>query len=281
VAIRNQIRPAIALASCFSSLACSTILGDGFEITDDASVPEMAETGGAAGDFSMPPPDAQPVQDSSAVADVKTASDAAISDSPVEPPRPDANPPRDAAAPTGHLVINEIDYDQPGTDNAEFVEIYNGTGATVSLAPLTLVLVSGATSQEYMSVPLAPAGDLPDGQYLVVCSRMVTVDVSALKLIGFGMNAIRNGAPDGVALVDRVQHKVLDALSYAGSITAATLTDVTGPVNLVEGTATSVVDSATANGSLVRKPNGHDTDNAAADWAFTPTPTPGAANVYQ
>jgi hypothetical protein len=281
VAIRDQLGPrAIVLVSCFASAACSTILGDEFEINDDAGTTEMVETGGAAGDVSMQI-EAGPAQDSSAFADIEPLSDAKTSEAPVEPPHPDAAPPRDAPAPTGHLVINEVDYDQPGADNAEFVEIYNGTGVTVSLASLTLVLVNGATNQEYMSIPLAPAGDLPDGQYLVVCSRMVTVDVAALKLVGFGMNAIQNGAPDGVALVDSVQHKVLDALSYAGSITAATLTDVTGPVNLVEGTPTPVLDSATANGSLVRKPNGHDSDNAAADWAFSPTPTPGAANVYQ
>jgi hypothetical protein len=275
----------LLLACCVESFACSTILGDDFEITSDSGEPGMVEMGGAAGDVSTAP-DASPPRDSGATTDAKVAFDTALSDARAESSRPDVSQPdadvrRDAAPPTGHLVINEIDYDQPGTDNAEFVEIYNGTGATVSLAPFTLVLVNGANNLEYMRVPLAPAGDLPDGQYLVVCSRMVTVDVSALKLIGFGMNSIQNGAPDGVALVDSVEHKVVDALSYAGSITAATLTDVTGPVNLVEGTPLTAVDSATANGSLVRKPNGRDTDDAASDWAFTPTPTPGAANVFQ
>ena len=31
-----------------------------------------------------------------------------------------------------HLVINEVDYDMLGTDNAEYVEIYNPTTAAVS-----------------------------------------------------------------------------------------------------------------------------------------------------
>jgi hypothetical protein len=41
----------------------------------------------------------------------------------------------------------------------------------------------------------------------------------------------------------------------------------------------AVVDSNTINGSLVRIPNGADTDNANTDWAFSATVTPGAANV--
>ena len=51
--------------------------------------------------------------------------------------------------------------------------------------------------------------------------------------------------------------------------------------DLVEGTplAATVADSNTVNGSLSRLPNRTDTNNAATDWAFTTTPTPGAANV--
>ena len=31
------------------------------------------------------------------------------------------------------LVINEIDYDQPGTDGAEFIELYNAGGGAADL----------------------------------------------------------------------------------------------------------------------------------------------------
>ena len=30
-----------------------------------------------------------------------------------------------------HLVLNEVDYDNVGADNREFVEVFNGTGAPV------------------------------------------------------------------------------------------------------------------------------------------------------
>ncbi len=72
---------------------------------------------------------------------------------------------------------------------------------------------------------------------------------------------------------------MLDALSYEGAITAATIGGAT--FNLVEGTAlpATVEDSTTVAGSLIRNPDGKDTDDAASDWAFTTTLTRGAANV--
>jgi hypothetical protein len=52
-----------------------------------------------------------------------------------------------------------------------------------------------------------------------------------------------------------------------------------GTVNLVEMTAATAIDDPAATASMVRIPNGTDTNNAAADWAMTTTLTPGAANV--
>ena len=52
-------------------------------------------------------------------------------------------------------------------------------------------------------------------------------------------------------------------------------------VSLVEGTVLPVDGRRQqhAAGSLCRLPNGNDTNNAATDWNFTTTSTPGAANV--
>ena len=51
--------------------------------------------------------------------------------------------------------------------------------------------------------------------------------------------------------------------------------------DLVEGTVlpVTVADSNTVAGSLVRSPDRSDTNNAATDWVFTTTVTPGTANV--
>jgi cysteine-rich repeat protein len=183
------------------------------------------------------------------------------------------------AAPVGGLVINEVDYDDSGTETNEFIELLNTSAAPIDLAGYALMLVNGADKKVYKTIDLSSLGTLAPGQYLVVASSKVTVPGSALKLL-FGQDTgnIQNGDPDGVALVDTTAGVLVDALSYGGSITAAVLPGV-GTVSLVEGTPTAAKDSNTITGSLSRLPNGVDTNNAATDWKFTKTPTPGAANV--
>lgn len=185
------------------------------------------------------------------------------------------------ANPVANLVVNEVDYDNPGSDFNEFIEIYNSGTTPVDLTGVLLSLVNGLTSTEYASIDLSSAGVLVPGGYLVVASAAVAVDPAA-KVILFpqASNNIQNGAPDGLALVDSINGILLDALSYEGGITAATVTGITGAVNLVEAPATPAVD-ANADGSLIRSPNGVDTDNAAADWVFTGFVTPGASNILQ
>lgn len=174
-----------------------------------------------------------------------------------------------------HLVINEIDYDQVGADMNEFVEVYNGTGSPVALTNLSLVFLDGANNNAYLTVSLG-SGTLPAGGYLVVGSATVTAPAPSIKITT--TTAMQNG-PDGVALVDLTSPStLLDALSYKGAITMANITGL-GVVSLVEGSPLATGDSTIKDGTLSRLPNGNDTNNAASDWAFSNTPTPGAANV--
>ena len=172
---------------------------------------------------------------------------------PDEPPPPPPPPPAEPAK----LVLNEVDYDQVGTDANGFVEIKNVGGSDADLANVDLVAVNGGDSSEYDRVALT--GTLAAGGHLEV----------AIEL--------QNGAPDGLALLDGTT--LLDAFSYEGAISAATIGGQT--YNLVEGTVlpAAVEDSNTVAGSLIRSPDGKDTNDAAADWAFTTTVTRGAANV--
>ena len=71
-----------------------------------------------------------------------------------------------------HLVLNEVDYDNVGADNREFVEVFNGTGASVDLGNKAVVLVNGGTGTEYARVALGPNCLAPD-QYLVVMDPLV------------------------------------------------------------------------------------------------------------
>jgi Lamin Tail Domain len=181
--------------------------------------------------------------------DITLTCEAAPDEQPPPPPPPPAENPK--------LVINEVDYDQVGADANGFVEIHNTGGAAADLTNVHLVAVNGGDGSEYDRVALT--GSLAAGGYLAV----------AIEL--------QNGAPDGLALLDGTT--LVDALSYEGAITAATIGGQT--YNLVEGTAlaATVADSNTVAGSLIRNPNGKDTNDAASDWAFTTTVTREAANV--
>jgi hypothetical protein len=189
------------------------------------------------------------------------------------------------SAGASHLVINEVDYDQVNTDNAEYIEIYNPTGAPISLNNVALVLINGSTNQAYplatSTIDLSPAGSIPALGYLVIAGANIAVSPPALKLDpGWTTDQVQNGSPDGIALVDTAAGTLIDALSYEGSITMAEVPGIANPVSLVEGTAlsTAVVDTNTGVGALCRSPNGKDTDAANADWKLCTTLTPGAAN---
>jgi hypothetical protein len=187
------------------------------------------------------------------------------------------------------LVINEVDYDQIGLDTNEFIEVFNPGPSHVPLSGIVLILINGATSppSPYNVIDLYPAEMLTVGQYLVVASNTVVVDPGA-RVIRFAAASdnVQNGAPDGILLGYCVTtptgttSQYIDGLSYEGAVAPVDLPPC-GTANLVEGTAlpVSVADSNTVAGSLSRIPNGSDTDDAATDWAFTTTPTPGTANV--
>ena len=192
-------------------------------------------------------------------------------------------------AATSALMINEIDYDQPSTDMTEYVELFNGTSSAYSLADLELVLVNGSgTPAEYRRVPLAPAGSIPAGGYLVIATSAVTVQSPGVRYTPPTaswptQDALQNGgttmspASDGILLVNTATMTIIDKLAYEGALTV-NLTGF-GSVSLVEGTMTSAVDDPAVARSLSRIPNGTDTNDAAADWAATTTITPGAPNV--
>jgi hypothetical protein len=185
-----------------------------------------------------------------------------------------------AAAGKG-LVINEIDYDNVGTDSNEYVEILNTGAMPIALANYSLVLVNGSNNMPYLTLSLASAGTLKPGQYLVVGSGTVMVPATALSVkFAAATNNVQNGSPDGALILNTATNTVVDALSYEGAITMAAIPGV-GTVSLVEGTLlpAATADSNTTDGSLCRMPDGSDTNDAATDWKFCTKLTPGAANA--
>jgi hypothetical protein len=182
---------------------------------------------------------------------------------------------------TTGLVINEVDYDQTGTDAASFIEIYNPTAQAVNLTDLAVVLVNGNNNAEYARFKLVDAGPaLAAGGYLVIGNATIagSVPPGTLTITASG-DFIQNGAPDGIALIDTAQKQLVDALSYEGSVTKAMITGFGGTVSLVEGPAFTTADTNDNLHSLSRIPNGVDTDMAATDWARTTSISPGEENM--
>lgn len=186
------------------------------------------------------------------------------------------------------IVINEINYDIPGTDNAEFVEIYNPGPNATNLNGVSLLLVNGnATPPAVYSPSTDLSGNtIPAGGYLVVGQANVTVAPGATKVTFAG--GVQNGggpgiaAPgDAVALFDTTEHILLDAVSYEAPVLMATISGASydlyeGPMppppNLVGE------DDLMPDKSVVRIPNGADTANDVNDFKVTSLLTPGAAN---
>ena len=164
------------------------------------------------------------------------------------------------------LLINELDYDQPGTDAREYVEIRNNGTAAVDLDPYTLRLVDGDAggSAVYTSVDL-PAVSLASGAYYVVCGNQTTVTECDLDG-GANTDFIQNGAPDAVGLVLGVD-TIVDAVSYEGTVPGYT-----------EGGGAPADSGSAQLQSISRSPAGTDTNDNATDFTLVCS-TPGAANA--
>ncbi|MBX3250553.1 MAG: lamin tail domain-containing protein [Myxococcales bacterium] len=186
----------------------------------------------------------------------------------------------------GGLVINEVDYDQPGTDTEEYIELYNASASPVRLEGLQVILV-GATGSIYRTIDLddADVASIPPGGYLLIHDGRVTPAPGTPEVIVpiVASGWIQNGGTrNGVALWNSETSTLLDAFAYGAMVSSGLSVTLGGmSYSLIEGTHTTARDVTTGSGdgSLSRIPNGIDTDNAADDWRFTRCLTPGFANV--
>ena len=172
-----------------------------------------------------------------------------------------------AAAPavSTTLVINEVDYDQPSTDTAEFLELKNVSGAALDLDPYAVQLINGNAggTTPYITIDLASVS-LAAGDHYVICANLANTANCDLD-VSPDTNLIQNGAPDAIAL--RRDGTLIDALSYAGNSAAPN----------IEGAGAAAESSSATDEGLSRCPDGADTDQNSADFVLRVI-TPGAAN---
>ena len=96
------------------------------------------------------------------------------------------------------IFINEVDADQASTDDAEFVELYDGGIGNSDLTGLVLVLVNGSDDLSYNAFDLDGQSTNGSG-YFVVCGDAATTANCDLD-VSPDTNLIQNGA-DAVALL--------------------------------------------------------------------------------
>lgn len=163
------------------------------------------------------------------------------------------------AAPDSTVFVNEVHYDNAGTDVDEFIEVAAPAGT--DLTGWSLVLYNGSGGAPYDTQDLSGTVADQQGGY-----GTVTVD--------YPSNGIQNGAPDGIALVHN--GALEQFLSYEGAMTA-----VGGPadgqisedIGVAETTATPLGFSLQLSGA----------GSAYGDfsWAAPAPATPGQPNTGQ
>lgn len=162
----------------------------------------------------------------------------------------------------GQLFINEIDYDQPGIDAAEFIELA-GPAGTYTNVVIDLINGTGGASYNTITIPSLTLSDESNGYgfYVIGVAAVTNVDNTPS---GF---TIQNGAPDGIQL--SVNGTIVDAVAYEGA-----MNDLAGnPMedvdsfgdDMYEGTENQSISHIGLDGS---------------PWVVT-TSTPGAINTGQ
>jgi hypothetical protein len=158
------------------------------------------------------------------------------------------------------LFINEIHYDNVGTDTGEAIEIA-GPAAT-NLTGWSLVLYNGADGLVYGTTALS--GVIPNQQ-----NGFGTLSFS------YPTNGIQNGTPDGLALVDPT-NTVIQFLSYEGTFTAQA-----GVANGLLSSDIGVAESGTTPIGYSLQLMGTGTSYADFSWSAAASNTFGSINTGQ
>jgi len=158
---------------------------------------------------------------------------------------------------TPTVFINEIHYDNAGTDTGEFVEIAGPAGT--SLTGYQILLYNGAGGAVYDTKNLT--GTIPD-------------QVNGFGTVAVATVGIQNGAPDGIALVRN--GTVLRFLTYEGTFVA-----VGGAANGMAGENIGVIEDGNGPVGESLRLAGAGTGYSDFAWQASAVASPGAVNQGQ
>jgi hypothetical protein len=192
------------------------------------------------------------------------------------------------------VIINEIDADQPSTDTAEFIELYDGGVGNTSLTGYFLVLFNGNGDRAYAVYDLAGKTTSATGYFV---AGNTGVPNNGLTLT---TNALQNGNDSGAEgeAVALCTGAIADIVTTTGSGTPvsgipSTVTVVDAVIydsgNVLSGNDSGLLsglgmsgqnmvhDSSLAGASAGRTSNGGGFKNMAA-WSSFATASPGGSN---
>ena len=171
---------------------------------------------------------------------------------------PAGPPPARAATP---VFVNELHYDNDGTDADEFVEIAAPAGT--NLSGWSVVLYNGSSTQRSAYSTTALSGTVTDAG-----------DGFGFTVVDYPSNGIQNGAPDGVALLNGTS--VVQFLSYEGTFTAGS-----GPAAGLESADIGVEETGRTPAGSSLQLGADGTTYGDFAWQLPQPATPGAANAGQ
>jgi len=166
-------------------------------------------------------------------------------------------------AASAEVFINEIHYDNSGSDTGERIEVVATAGE--SLGSYRIYLYNGATpsAATYYDNDLLPAGST------VTCGGSVRI-----ATLSYAANGIQNGAPDAIALVNG-SGQLVQFLSYEGTVTGSN-----GPAAGRTSTNLPVAENESPTNTSLQL-GGTGSSYANFTWRASATQTFGACNNAQ
>jgi hypothetical protein len=180
------------------------------------------------------------------------------------------------------VVINEVQYDDSGTDDREFVELYNNGGAPVDISGWTVGARDATTTNPTHTIPGALGSAttvLAPGAYYVLANAG-TLNVNQVVAANSFENdtetvELRSGPFVGGTLEDALVYEGSAPFVLPGDVAAQTGGQSYWPNHQGVDVAAVPLNTRTSVG---RVSDGRDTNNNGRDWVMRPS-TPGSSNA--